>query len=161
MTHHKLANEEDSLRQCSKCHITKPLDKFEKVKSTSTGRGLKCNSCVNAYHRNRYHTIGKSKKMMMNERWRVKNLDKVNKARRERTSTTKWKMEQKARHAVHSAVKSGELIKEKCRDCTSDKVDFHHTNGYDVENCLVGVWLCRMHHAAEHVKIRTESYERA
>lgn len=61
-----------------------------------------------------------------------------------------------ARTAVRSALSRGQLQKLPCRDCGNLRVHFHHTNGYDKENWLVGIWLCPSHHSQLHKKLRDE-----
>jgi len=59
----------------------------------------------------------------------------------------------RARNAVYKAIKKGTLIKPSiCSKCGnfSDDIHFHHTHGYEPENYLVGVWLCRSCHRMEH-----------
>jgi hypothetical protein len=62
----------------------------------------------------------------------------------------------KARAAVQKAMKHGSLIKPtNCDKCGklydgTDPLHFHHNNGYEPENWLVGVWVCRKCHRNEH-----------
>lgn len=59
-----------------------------------------------------------------------------------------------ARLSVSNKIRKGTMVKEPCRDCGNIKVDFHHTHGYTGENRNKGIWLCRKHHLAEHVRVR-------
>ncbi len=59
----------------------------------------------------------------------------------------------RARNAVYNAIQKGILIKTNiCSNCgeASDDIHFHHTHGYDSENYLVGVWVCRKCHRLCH-----------
>ena len=59
----------------------------------------------------------------------------------------------RARNAVYKAIKKGTLIKPTvCSKCgePSDDIHFHHTDGYDPENYLVGIWVCRKCHRLCH-----------
>ena len=65
----------------------------------------------------------------------------------------KFPEQTRARNAVYKAVKKGTLIRPCiCSKCgnPSDDIHFHHTHGYEPENYLVGVWLCRTCHRKEH-----------
>ena len=69
--------------------------------------------------------------------------------------------ETKARLAVAYAVKTGRLIKPTCCSiCTLEAdvrdIHFHHTNGYDLENILVGIWVCRKCHQKLHTELDKE-----
>lgn len=56
-----------------------------------------------------------------------------------------------AMSAVQWAIKKGRLTKQPCQECgTQERIHFHHTNGYDKENQLVGIWLCEKHHLELH-----------
>ena len=54
----------------------------------------------------------------------------------------------RARTLVYRAIRRGDLIRVPCETCGSPKTDAHHRYGYD--RPLDVVWLCRIHHFAEH-----------
>lgn len=56
----------------------------------------------------------------------------------------------KARNAVHNAVRDGKLKKQPCEVCGTWLVHAHHHNGYDREHWLDVQWLCVRHHKAVH-----------
>lgn len=56
----------------------------------------------------------------------------------------------RARSAVHKAVKKGQLIKEPCEICGNPETAAHHYLGYDEEHWLSIKWLCSTHHVAAH-----------
>jgi hypothetical protein len=59
-----------------------------------------------------------------------------------------------ARLTVQSAIRSGRLTRESCRECGAVLVDAHHYLGYAPEHRLDVVWLCPPHHAEAHRKMR-------
>lgn len=62
-------------------------------------------------------------------------------------------LRQKARDAVKYAISKGELIREDCRLCaSSNDVQAHHHFGYEKENWLNVIWLCRTCHNKVHGK---------
>jgi hypothetical protein len=55
----------------------------------------------------------------------------------------------KARHAVHVAVRTGRMAPaSRCQHpgCEAAKVEAHHHRGYEPEHALDVVWFCRKHH---------------
>lgn len=54
-----------------------------------------------------------------------------------------------ARRAVREALKRGTLSRGPCRDCGALNVEGHHP---DYSKPLEVIWLCRIHHRAEHAK---------
>ena len=63
--------------------------------------------------------------------------------------------ETKARLAVAYAVKTGKLIKPTCcskcgEEASVRDIHFHHTESYEKEFWLVGIWLCRRCHRKVH-----------
>lgn len=59
-----------------------------------------------------------------------------------------------ARDAVKSALQKGILVKGDCSKCGSkSEVQGHHHKGYEEENWLNVIWLCRTCHNKEHGKL--------
>lgn len=58
----------------------------------------------------------------------------------------------KAREKVRGQVISGKIKKQSCLDCNSIETFAHHPN---YNKPLEIVWLCRLHHAIEHKKIKS------
>lgn len=57
-----------------------------------------------------------------------------------------------SRQILAIALKSGHLIKQPCEECGQiEGVDGHHP---DYDKPLDIIWLCRLHHAREHVRLR-------
>jgi len=54
------------------------------------------------------------------------------------------------RNRINYALKRGWITKTWCVMCRDPKVEAHHHNGYDLEHALDVVWLCKVHHEAEH-----------
>lgn len=61
------------------------------------------------------------------------------------------KVKNQARSAVTTAIKNGSLIRpSSCVRCGAEKPHAHHYAGYEKENALKVMWLCRMCHVREH-----------
>lgn len=120
-------------KECVQCLVFKPLSDFHTHFDYADALEKKCKPCKRADMHTNYI---KNKKNYID--------------RNKRVYTTRGK----AISAVHLAIKSKNLIKGVCEVCSATKVEFHHTDGYDKENWLIGKWLCKQHHADEHVRIR-------
>ena len=57
----------------------------------------------------------------------------------------------KAHSIVANAVRGGRLLKRPCRDCGSKTVHGHHP---DYSRPLYVIWLCPIHHRAEHERLK-------
>ncbi|WP_245489932.1 MULTISPECIES: hypothetical protein [unclassified Mesorhizobium] len=57
--------------------------------------------------------------------------------------------------ATTSAIKKGILVRQSCAICGSTRTDFHHDPRF-YDQPLRGTWLCRLHHVAEHRRLRQE-----
>lgn len=157
-------------RSCKRCGVVKPLTEFNKNNKGKFGYTARCKDCLRAYGKKHYKQNRDRKAKSFKKIYQEKREERLVKARQYGQSeqgkqTKKLYAERlmrenpnkiKAISAVHSAVKSGKLIKEPCEVCDEPKVDFHHSKGYDEENWLVGQWLCRPHHAELHAKLRKE-----
>lgn len=56
--------------------------------------------------------------------------------------------------ATASAVRRGIIQTAPCRDCGAEKAEAHHPDHRDPLNV---VWLCRLHHRAEHRRLKCEA----
>jgi hypothetical protein len=61
----------------------------------------------------------------------------------------------RARQAVKYALKAGTLTKQSCRDCGDIIVQAHHP---DYTKPLEVIWLCLLHHIAEHKRLGDKAY---
>lgn len=70
----------------------------------------------------------------------------------------RWKKENPKAHAAHHAVehglKRGDLERQPCEECGTEKVEAHHD---DYEKPLEVQWLCRLHHRRLHSDLRLEA----
>ena len=57
------------------------------------------------------------------------------------------------RESTNRAIKAGILERQPCEVCGVDPADCHHA---DYGNPLNVVWLCKKHHAKEHVRLRRD-----
>ena len=55
----------------------------------------------------------------------------------------------RAEWLLNSALRSGKIVKEKCRDCERIDTHGHHP---DYSKPLKVIWLCPSHHKLEHIK---------
>ncbi len=120
-----------------------------------------------------------AKRLEYHRQWRAKNPEKVKEAcrkwreahpsyygpRSKRYRAThpgtnykyskKWHAENKEAARVHQkvkrAVKAGKLTRQPCRDCDNPNTHAHHT---DYTKPFDVIWLCAVHHIAEHTQLR-------
>lgn len=60
-----------------------------------------------------------------------------------------------AHRSFEAALRKGLVTRQPCAMCGAEPADFHHDpNSYDQP--LLGVFLCRRHHIAEHRRLRCE-----
>jgi len=118
---------DDTMKTCSKCQISKPLDRYSKHTTSKDGLSYWCKDCFNGYLRRRYHT-------------RVPQRQIYRKANR-------YKLY--ANLLLHRAVKRGKLIRpNKCDGCQNTcKPDGHHP---DYSRPLEVEWLCKPCHLNLH-----------
>lgn len=69
----------------------------------------------------------------------------------EENSKNRYPEKQKARSAVHRALKKGTLIRLKCLVCNFPKTEAHHEN---YSKPLEVIWLCKQHHVEADKKLR-------
>lgn len=123
------------MKKCTNCGEMKPTDSYSRRIFSSGNVGLYsyCRECVKEkykkyYLKNRKFVIKKSKE-------RHTGIDKVKYA---------------ARQKLHYEVSAGRIMKENCEICGSSSSEAHHV---DYSKPLNVVWLCRLHHAREHMKL--------
>jgi hypothetical protein len=66
-----------------------------------------------------------------------------------RVRSEKYEKRSKAKHAVSVALRSGKLVKpDRCQHtgCSNPAKQTHHHKGFDPENFLDVIWLCKQHH---------------
>ena len=134
-----------SLKTCFKCHIEKPLDEFYKHSQMGDGHLNKCKECakkdvadryinkfdqVSAYVKNRFKTTHRKIKILEYQRKRRARYPEKNRARK----------------AVHIALRSGRIIKQPCK-CGSINVQAHHA---DYSKPLDVEWMCFSCHRVHH-----------
>lgn len=67
-----------------------------------------------------------------------------------RRNTPMGQMQNAANSAVHYAIKTGKMTKGPCLICANPKSEAHHAYGYEPENRLNVIFLCRTHHEQAH-----------
>lgn len=157
MTNTPLNADDTQGRTCTRCQTWKPAANYVKDSRYKHGLVSHCNECRGVGDRRRYHSSEKKKRQKLdrNEAYRQRNKTTIQRKAYERIKMYGY-TQAKARQKVRNAVAAGRFMAEPCFECGEAKVDFHHTNGYDEDNLFVGTWLCRKHHAAEHVRLREE-----
>lgn len=137
-------------KQCFRCEKWKAITSFYKHPLTKDGRLGKCKKCTQKDVQDRYNDPNSIDKIKEYERKRFHNPDRKKKVlayQRKRRLTYKGK--EKARKAIHNAVKEGKVVRKNCEICGDIKTQAHHTDYrkyYDVK------WLCFKHHRLEHKK---------
>lgn len=152
-----------SEKLCKKCLIDKPIEEFFKQPSNRDGRGSTCRSCAtkrarelrNArplFFREKHRMDArKDKRKESIKRWREKvGPEKLGEYARRASERHKDKV--LARTAVGNAIKAGKIHRQPCSVCGDEEVQAHHE---DYSKPLDVIWLCRKHHYAHHVKLRS------
>jgi hypothetical protein len=135
-------------RICTSCGMRQPLTNFGKEGRGKEGLRSKCKVCIAEYMR-QYHKLHPAKKPAERNRKDVHNYIQRNRHKRQ------------ARQAISDAIEHGRMERADCQRCSAIKTEFHHTQGYDKENYLVGVWVCHDHHLEMHRELRNLSAESA
>jgi hypothetical protein len=122
-----------TLKTCSSCKKTKPLEEFIKSKNSPDGRHNQCNICHRiTVKRHRKTDIGVESRYRENKLYRKKYPEKV-----------------KARAAVVRAIRKGTLISPKkllCAYCKSPAAEYHHSS-YEKEYRLLVAPVCYKCHS--------------
>lgn len=124
------------MKRCIICGETKPLAQFHKNKSRADGHTNRCKPCACSYVSKHTLETGYYKQRAYLDRKYAYVLSTWNKVL--------------ARQAVYRAVKSGQMKRERCKECKAASVQAHHHNGYEKKDWLNVIWLCHKHHAAAH-----------
>ena len=127
------------VKECSDCGETKFLSEFS-PKPRGLGRvDSFCYPCRAKYRRERRKNPEISKgETRSSQKWYVKNPEKY-----------------RAKIAVRTAIRHGELEKLPCEVCGTEdgQISGHHA---DYSKPLEVQWLCALHHKAEHARLRAE-----
>lgn len=104
-----------------------------------------CNAC-----RRILYKINPSKQLDRVRKNRLANVDEARRKDKEYKKNNRDKIN--AHKAVSYAIKKLKIIKPlTCEHCNiAKKLDGHHFNGYDQENKLNVIWLCRSCHKLSH-----------
>tara|TARA_R110000803_G_scaffold37320_2_gene80370 strand:- start:648 stop:1076 length:429 start_codon:yes stop_codon:yes gene_type:complete len=141
------------MKQCKRCHESKPLDQFHKLRSAADGLNYKCKDCwcqeVRKYRREndsvREH--GRAREREPERRAKVNeavNLWKKNNPEKAAAS-----------RAVRSAIKKGEMERKPCEECGATRnIHGHHD---DYSKPLDVRWLCALHHKRHHAAMERGS----
>lgn len=131
------------MKTCFKCGIEKSLSCFYKHKQMKDGHLNKCKDCSRAD----------------STRHRNENIDKIRAYDRSRGNRqdekylkewrSKYPKKYKAHNIVNNNIRSGNLHKEPCEICGSEKTVAHHD---DYSKPLNVRWLCQPHHKQWHAK---------
>ena len=168
-----------NLKKCIECKRSLPVADFGVDRRALNGLNGRCFACVSVCaKRYRATESGKAKRLQ----WRRSDKGKAS-ARRYGSSTAgktrdlRWRqtdkgrealkairarndpngMKGKAAKAVWTALRKGSIIAESCiyrhadKKCTG-RVEAHHSS-YLEDNRLLVVWLCDLHHKAEHRRL--------
>lgn len=127
----RLSKPQRGLLWCTYCKTLLPVDCFSYYYfsgNMKTG-SKKCKKCIK--QRNKIYFSN--------------NLSKVTKNYKKEG---KYYLQAKARGSVYRAIKRGEINKGGCvfNNGCNGIIEAHHKYGYDKENYLNIVWLCRRHH---------------
>lgn len=116
-----------SMKQCSQCQRLLPRSEFHQRRHyVHSGLRAACKACT---------------ALATQER----------KKRLHRPSTEESRLKRRIRTRTSTAIKRGELQVQGCEVCGA-KAQAHHPD-YQVQDAhLKVVWLCHVHHAAEHAK---------
>ncbi|WP_083246771.1 hypothetical protein [Mesorhizobium sp. SEMIA 3007] len=86
------------------------------------------------------------------------NLSEARRGRNSRSAQDRWNaahpLEVWAHASLRSAIKRGLIDREPCKVCGAEKTDGHHS---DYLRPLHVDWLCRLHHKAEHRRMKCEA----
>lgn len=141
-----------TVKRCSVCHETKPLDEFEVRSSRPCGRGCRCKPCM-ANKAAAYYRRHLSERREYARKRHPERRDRRGAYKRE----TYWERlarepeKERARIQLRSAVASGTVAKAShCEECGATGLLHGHHDDYSKP--LVVVWLCRACHGRRHRK---------
>lgn len=133
-------------KNCFKCNTVKPLTEFYKHERMADGHLNKCKECNKKdVTENRNKNIDRIRQY---DRDRAKNPDRQKAAS---AISEAWRQSDKRRMKCHNAVaraiKNGQLTRQPCVRCSSEKSLAHHE---DYDKPLDVVWLCQPCHKQRH-----------
>jgi len=136
-------------KTCSKCKEEKPLEDFHKDTQKKDGLSSSCRICmakVCTIYRNKNKA-----KCYESRRWSyLKNKEYYKKMAKTYPSHTKQvinKEKQASRSLTRYHVSVGNIIKEPCAYCGSEKTEIHHWE-YNKKHDIT--WFCKRHHGLAH-----------
>ncbi len=150
------------MKECSICHIKKPLLEFFKSSFCRLGVEPLCKKCkiVIGSERRRQRIANLSplekdrlfelKRRQKSKRYASSVEMKKSKAAYGKRNYSNNKIKILARIKVRRAIASGKLIPSPCVLCGSSKVHGHHT---DYFKALEVIWLCPSCHQLEHARM--------
>lgn len=122
-------------KRCRRCNEIKDASQFTRRPRNRDGLGSYCRSC----------------KSILGEEWRKSNPEKYKAifTRGKKKMNEKYPMKKKARMVVNNAVRDGKIPKAsvlQCAECGESAKQYHHHRGYEEENWLNVIPLCRECH---------------
>ena len=130
------------MKECFKCHETKPLTEFYRHPQMADGYLGKCKECNKRDVRENY--LKRRDQYLSYDRKRSKRKARIDGITQ---SQKKYPDRHRARGLLHNAVARGKIQKKPCEVCGALKVDAHHP---DYAKPLQVHWLCRKHHMEYH-----------
>jgi len=134
------------MKACNKCQKVKESDEFYPAKTTRDGLLGECKECTRARVTKRRNENIEAVREYDKER--SKNKHRIALAKE---VNARWRKEDSRRVAAHNAVaraiRAGELTKQPCARCGSEKSLAHHE---DYNKKLEVIWLCQPHHKKRH-----------
>jgi len=137
-------------KQCSKCKEVKGLSEFCKDKYNKDGLCCQCRKC-RLIARNRYRSTQQGK--ITEKKYRLREGHK----RAQQNRYVRDFHKRQACNAVNQAVRNNKLKKISlctCTICNGQAEEYHHYNGYDIDNRLNVIPLCNKCHRILHQKIK-------
>lgn len=139
------------MKNCFKCKEKKPLSDFYKHSGMADGYLNKCKQCSKLDANN--HRSNNLEKIREYDRKRGKNKERI---RSSQEVTKIWREQDRRRSIAHNkvsyAIKNGNLIRQNCEKCGSEKTVAHHE---DYDKPLAVTWLCQPCHKKRHKEINS------
>lgn len=153
MLHHNL--DASSVKTCSKCGESRPINQFAKDRTRKDGLQCCCRSCQSAFRRERYWN-DEAYREKQRAQWReYRQRPGVRQRKQEWDKTRGYQVDPvRARVAVGTAVTRGHLPPAWTMVCSvcqeAQAAHWHHHNGYGKDHWLDVVPVCRDCHGKEH-----------
>lgn len=145
---------------CSKCGQEKPIDEFRKDKAGKYGVRGDCRVCENEYRKNNIekmrefgrasHARNREKRLAHKKEYFAANID--NERKRIREYAKRRPDQKKAKDAVATAVRRGDMLPvtdRLCTVCSNSAQEYHHPS-YDKDKWLIVIPLCKSCHRRIH-----------